>query len=443
MILNRIKYKLKTFFPRGLFARFFLIIILPLIIVQLVSISIFYKTHLQNVVKRISSDTVQKIIFVNNNFKTDTNFTDINYEVKFLKRKKISRKDIISNKIKSIFFNQEDFFMDTLSDKIKDPINLKTQGKFYIINIQKSNGILSIKINKRDVIIKTARIFVLWNIGLTFVLLIIALIFMKNQLKPIKNLKRYVKNFSINQNKHYFKPTGAKDIRELGLSFIDMEKRIKKFINQRTIMLAGISHDLRTPLTRMKLELEMMDNPSKSYLKEDIDYMEKIINQYLNFTKDTKNENRSLTNIYDFVRKILKDYKKINENVYLKNKNLNENEIVLLQQISFKRVIHNVLDNAFKFGTKAIITLSKSDNGKRIIINIEDNGCGVDEKVLNKLSEPFFKVDKSRNIENKGVGLGLAIAKDILLSNNATINFSKSTKYGGLDVKITLNTFYK
>jgi len=443
MILNRIKYRLKTFFPRGLFARFFLIIILPLIIVQLVSISIFYKTHLQNVVKRISSDTVQKIIFVNNNFKTDTNFTDINYEVKFLKRKKISRKDIISNKIKSIFFNQEDFFMDTLSDKIKDPINLKTQGKFYIINIQKSNGILSIKINKRDVIIKTARIFVLWNIGLTFVLLIIALIFMKNQLKPIKNLKRYVKNFSINQNKHYFKPTGAKDIRELGLSFIDMEKRIKKFINQRTIMLAGISHDLRTPLTRMKLELEMMDNPSKSYLKEDIDYMEKIINQYLNFTKDTKNENRSLTNIYDFVRKILKDYKKINENVYLKNKNLNENEIVLLQQISFKRVIHNVLDNAFKFGTKAIITLSKSDNGKRIIINIEDNGCGVDEKVLNKLSEPFFKVDKSRNIENKGVGLGLAIAKDILLSNNATINFSKSTKYGGLDVKITLNTFYK
>lgn len=441
--MRKIRFKLKKFFPKGLFLRFLLIIILPVFIVQLVSTYVFYQTHLQNVIKRISGDTIQKIVFVNNNFKNNNDFKDINFDVKFIRGKKIAKNDILKNKIKYIFFNQEKFFIETLITKIEEPIALKNNGDYYTIIIQKSNGVLNINVNKKELVVKTARIFILWNIGLSFLTLLIAIIFMKNQLKPIKTLKKHVKNFSLNQSKYYFKPSGAKEIRELGLSFIEMEKRIKNFINQRTIMLAGISHDLRTPLTRMKLELEMMDNSSNVYLSEDIEYMEKIINQYLNFAKNTKNENRSLINIYDYLNKLIKDYKKINNNLIFKNKNLTENEIVSIQALNLKRVMHNIFNNAFKFGTKAIITLSKSENNKRIIIDIEDNGPGVEDILLNKLSEPFFKVDKSRNIENKGVGLGLSIAKDILLSNNALINFKKSDKYGGLDVKITFNIFHK
>ena len=223
---------------------------------------------------------------------------------------------------------------------------------------------------------------------------------MKNQLKPIKLLKKHIANFSLNQKNSKFKPTGAKEIRELSVSFIEMEKRLKKFVNQRTIMLAGISHDLRTPLTRMKLELEMMDEPSKIYLEEDINYMQSIINQYLVFTKNINDGDKSIINIYNYINKFLKEYKKINKNITLKTKDINENELVLIQPLAFKRVLQNITDNALKFGNKALIKLIKTNN-KKIMISIDDNGPGVERKLLQKLCEPFFKADKSRNIDNK------------------------------------------
>ena len=280
----------------------------------------------------------------------------------------------------------------------------------------------------------------IWNIAISFLTLLIAIIFMKNQLKPIKLLKKHIANFSLNQKNSKFKPTGAKEIRELSASFIEMEKRLKKFVNQRTIMLAGISHDLRTPLTRMKLELEMMDEPSKIYLEEDINYMQSIINQYLVFTKNINDEDKSIINIYNYINKFFKEYKKINKNITLKTKDINENELVLIQPLAFKRVLQNITDNALKFGNKALIKLIKT-NDKKIMISIDDNGPGIERKLLQKLCEPFFKADKSRNIDNKGVGLGLSIAKDIILANNGIINFSKSKSLGGLNVQITLRLY--
>ena len=340
------------------------------------------------------------------------------------------------------FFDQERFFIQTLLQSIDEPLSIKEVDNNYIISIQKNNGVLDIIIPKKDLIVKTAEIFMMWNVALSIITLIIAIIFMKNQLKPIKLLKKHVKKFSLNQNTEYIKPTGATEIRELTIAFIEMEKRLKKFITQRTLMLAGISHDLRTPLTRMKLELEMMDKSSKKYLEEDINFMEKIINQYLNFTKELKNEDKQITNIYDYLKKYTKEYKKINKNISLKLSNIEETELILLQPLAFKRVLNNIVSNGFKFGgDKIIITLSKLN--KKIFINIEDNGQGVEDKYLEKLSEPFFKIDKSRNIEKSGVGLGLAVSKEIILANNGTINFSKSKKYKGLNVEMSFDMIFK
>lgn len=428
---------IKKYFPRRIFYRFLLIIVLPVVIIQLVSSYIFYQNHIQKVIKKISSDTIQKIIFINNNYKLNSDFNEINISVNFVKNFKIPKNKLLKKTDKYFFFNQEQFFIQSLLNGIKEPMAVNDIGDYYVISVQKNGGVLNITVIKKDLIVKTANVYMAWNVALSIITLLIAIIFMKNQLKPINLLKKHVKNFSLNQNIGIIKPTGAMEIRDLTISFIEMEKRLKKFINQRTIMLAGISHDLRTPLTRMKLELEMMSTPSKEYLAEDIEFMENIINQYLNFTKNIKNEDKSITNIYDYLDEYTTDYRKINKNIVLKTDNINGNELVFIQKLAFKRVLDNIVNNGFKFGTKVLITISKLN--KKIFINIDDNGCGVKEEFLEKLTEPFFKIDTSRNIDKKGVGLGLAIAKEIILANNGILKFDKSKKIDGLSVEIGLN----
>lgn len=432
--------KIKKYFPKRLFYRFILIIVLPVFIVQVVSTYVFYQTHLQNVIKRLSNATIQNIVFINKNYKDLDNIDNKNLKVYFKKNQKLKSKDIIKKTSNFLFFDQQQFFISSLLDLIDEPLSVKENNDDFIISFQKKNGILELHVNKKELIIKTARIFVMWNIAISILTVIIAIIFMKNQLRPIKLLKKHIANFSLNQKISKFKPSGAKEIRELSVSFIDMEKRLKKFINQRTMMLASISHDLRTPLTRMKLELEMMEDPSKEFLEEDINFMESIINQYLSFTKSINNEDKAIINIYNYLNKFIREYKKVNKNIIFRTKNIDENELVFIQPLAFKRVLQNIMDNALKFGDKATIKLVRTTN-KKIMIHIDDNGPGVEKKFLDKLCEPFFKTDKSRNIDKKGVGLGLSIAKDIVLANNGELNFNKSKSMGGLNVQITLKIY--
>ena len=432
--------KIKKYFPKRLFYRFILIIVLPVFIVQVVSTYVFYQTHLQNVIKRLSNATIQNIVFINKNYKDLDNIDNENLKVYFKKNQKLKSKDIIKKTSNFLFFDQQQFFISSLLDLINEPLSVKENDDDFIISFQKKNGILELHVNKKELIIKTARIFVMWNIAISILTVIIAIIFMKNQLRPIKLLKKHIANFSLNQKISKFKPSGAKEIRELSVSFIDMEKRLKKFINQRTMMLASISHDLRTPLTRMKLELEMMEDPSKEFLEEDINFMESIINQYLSFTKSINNEDKAIINIYNYLNKFIREYKKVNKNIIFRTKNIDENELVFIQPLAFKRVLQNIMDNALKFGDKARIKLIRTSN-KKIMIHIDDNGPGVEKKFLDKLCEPFFKTDKSRNIDKKGVGLGLSIAKDIVLANNGELNFNKSKSMGGLNVQITLKIY--
>ena len=432
--------KIKKYFPKRLFYRFILIIVLPVFIVQVVSTYVFYQTHLQNVIKRLSNATIQNIVFINKNYKDLDNIDNENLKVYFKKNQKLKSKDIIKKTSNFLFFDQQQFFISSLLDLIDEPLSVKENKDDFIISFQKKNGILELHVNKKELIIKTARIFVMWNIAISILTVIIAIIFMKNQLRPIKLLKKHIANFSLNQKISKFKPSGAKEIRELSVSFIDMEKRLKKFINQRTMMLASISHDLRTPLTRMKLELEMMEDPSKEFLEEDINFMESIINQYLSFTKSINNEDKAIINIYNYLNKFIREYKKVNKNIIFRTKNIDENELVFIQPLAFKRVLQNIMDNALKFGDKARIKLIRTSN-KKIMIHIDDNGPGVEKKFLDKLCEPFFKTDKSRNIDKKGVGLGLSIAKDIVLANNGELNFNKSKSMGGLNVQITLKLY--
>lgn len=427
---------LKKYFPRRIFVRFTLIIVLPVIIIQLISAYIFYQTHLKKVVNRISNGTLQKIAILNKNFNEKTNYTDIDIEMTFVKGKTLKKIDIIKKSDRYAFFEQEQFFISNLFNLIDEKFGVKDMNNFYLISIQKNNGVLEFLVSKKELTVKTDKIFIIWNIALSTITLIIALIFMKNQLKPIKILKKQIQNFSINQKIVSLKPSGAKEIRDLTISFLEMERKIKRFIDQRTMMLAGISHDLRTPLTRMKLELEFLESDVSNYLKEDIKYMENIVNQYLDFSKNIDKEEKGIVPIYDYLNSFIKEYKKIHHNLTFKIENIDKKEMVLIQKNAFKRVFQNILDNSYKFSTKAIVRLSKNNN--KIEINFDDNGDGVMEEELEKISEPFYKSKKSKNI-NEGVGLGLSIVKDIVFANNANIEFNNSKILSGFNVKITIN----
>lgn len=323
--------KLKKLAPKTLFARFLLIITLPTIIVQIVSIYIFYQRHWDVVSKRLSQNLVREIRLANSSFEKDIvlskNYTkalnkirrNYGFEVIFIKDAKLEQEHLLYKRYKPPFvFDSLKQFENELVTNLKAKMNLSEfNEKHFILKIQKPEGVLNFTINKKRIITITTTIFILWSVGIASITSLIAILFLRNQIKPIKKLTKVTKRFNINKDPD-FKPTGAKEIRELGITFVKMRKRIKKFVNERTVMLAAISHDLRTPLTRLKLQLAMMDQKQAKPMREDIEEMEKMINEYLSFAKGEQGEEYKKLKIKSYLQSIIKDYKEMNFNIKLR-----------------------------------------------------------------------------------------------------------------------------
>ena len=264
-----------------------------------------------------------------------------------------------------------------------------------------------------------------------FIMVIISLIFLKNQTRPITNLARAAERFGKGENIEEFRPSGALEIRQAGHEFDKMRKRIERHLNQRTEMLSGISHDLRTPLTRMKLQTAFIkDQDTVKKLTEDINEMEKMLNEYLQFTSSSYVEKDEMFNLSDLIREIISKYN--NDNIYLE----------LMPRVYFNgkknlvtRCINNLIDNAIKYAKKINVELNKKDNN--IFIKIEDDGPGIPEEHHKNVFKPFFRLDKSRSLNQSGVGLGLAIVEDVINSHGGSTFLGKS-KFKGLLIKVSL-----
>ena len=262
-------------------------------------------------------------------------------------------------------------------------------------------------------------------------MIIISLIFLKNQTRPITALAKAAERFGRGEEIEEFKPSGASEIRQAGYEFDRMRKRIMRHLNQRSEMLSGISHDLRTPLTRMKLQTAFIkEKDISNKLVEDINEMEKMLNEYLQFTSSSYIEKDELFNLSELIKEIVEKYNNqnltssINERVYLNGrKNL------------IKRCINNLIDNALKYGKKVYVELSKKSTN--VFIKIEDDGPGIPEKEYDNVFKPFYKIDKGRAETKSSVGLGLSIASDIIRSHGGNIKLEKS-KLKGLEVRIFL-----
>ena len=321
----------------------------------------------------------------------------------------------LRRELKTHFVN---YWFDTTS--IKEIIDLR---------IKYSNGYFQFFVPKNRVTNSSARIFALWITLPAILLIAIALIFLKNQTRPIINLAKASDKFGRGEDIDEFRPSGALEIRQAGYEFDRMRKRIMRHLNQRSEMLSGISHDLRTPLTRIKLQLAFIkDEQISKKLSDDVQEMEKMLNEYLQFASAGSTEKSEKFNLSDLIKNIIKKCE--NQNI---TSEINESIVMHGRKNLITRCINNLIENSIKYAKKVHIQLNKTNNNNIIII--DDDGPGIDEKEYDNVFKPFYKIDKSRGGAKSSVGLGLSIASDIVRSHGGNIILEKSPQEG-LRVKV-------
>ena len=427
----------KKILPKKLFYRALLIVAVPVIVLQLIITIVFFDSLWIKTNKGMTRALVNEIstfVEVYDNEKIDRNelknlfslFIDLNIE--FINKEFDSKYNerwfspidrTLRRELKSKF-NHGEYWFDTTSYK-----------ELIDIRIKYENGYFKFLVTKDRVTSSSARLFALWITVPAVIMVIISLIFLKNQTRPITNLARAAERFGKGEEIEEFKPSGALEIRQAGHEFDKMRKRILRHLNQRTEMLSGISHDLRTPLTRMKLQIAFIkDEELAKKLTEDINEMEKMLNEYLQFTSSSYTEKDEMFNLSELIEEVINKYD--NENI---KKDLLSRVYVNGRKNLINRCLNNIIDNALKYGDKIEIKLNKKNTN--LFINVDDNGPGISNKEYDNVFKPFYKIDKGRADSKSSVGLGLSIASDIIRSHGGNIGLEKS-KMGGLRVKIFL-----
>ena len=447
------KMKLKKLIPNSLYARFLLIIAIPILIIQVVSIYVFFYTHIDNISKHMARGVVAQISFIKDTYNKTKYRTFLNDLSKNININYAISKNAPSKTHSSI--NNSDYhyirpiidpynqFKKELRKNHMTPSAIYSSGvnnKTVIVEIPHNGNVILFEIPKKRLISSSVYVFTLWMALTAIITLTISLIFLKNQVRSIKQLSKAAEKLGRGLDNPQIKAYGSKEVRSLAISFKKMQERLTRQISQRTDMLSGVSHDLRTPLTRMKLQLEMMPQTDETNdLKSDIADMEKLVEEYLNFARNDDKEKAVTTNIQKFIQdKIIKYYAKMNKKIHT-HIQIEKQLKLSIKKLSLKRALINLIDNAFNHGEKVELIISESNSN--LIIMIDDNGPGIAKEERDKVIRPFYRIDNSRNLDKKsnssGSGLGLAIATDAITSQGGHIRLSESD-LGGLRVTIFL-----
>ncbi len=486
----------KYILPKTLLSRFAAIIIIPTLIAQFVIIQIFYYKHWYHVssyssriitreINSLLDDVINKKLelgtnIYNNNlqYSSDIMPDEIAYPLSEATDSIYSQKRYLSlsyevtklNKLPkfSDYYLQElEIFKNQMEDSVpnRSSIRLINDNKtieifmelllpkgFNLTRIDSVNSdddikILRIILPAKALINPSAFVFIMWFFFLGIFLLVISLIFTKNQIKSILELTKAAEKYGAGQNIEHYKPSGATEIRKAGIAFLRMKDRIERQNAKRTQMLAMISHDLKTPLTRMKLQVALMkDDEDKEELEHDIVTMENMIKSYLDFAKGEGGEEFKMVNIEKWIAEYLKNnWQNILDKTLLYEYNTAQEDTeghnhTIYAQIkphSFSRALSNIIENAIKYSSKAILTISSSE--EYIIISLEDNGIGIKDSEKKNVFKPFYRCDKSRGLDSSSsVGLGLAITQEIVQGHYGSVFLEDSKKLGGLKIEIRI-----
>ena len=429
---------LKKILPSGLFYRSLIIVAAPTIILQIVITIVFFDSiwiksnkgltrSLVGEIKMLSDiytgEDKEQIDYLTEQFRHNFDFV-INIKNEKLpnlsKERKYSPMDrSLRRELKSVFGSSNYWFNTIAYENIVE------------IKVKSNDKIIQILVPKEKIAPSSVRLFILWITLPSLLLISIAIIFLKNQTKPIVNLSKAAERFGKGDFVSGIRPSGASEIRKAAYEFDRMAKRIDRHLKQRSEMLSGISHDIRTPLTRLKLQLAMLSQKDISKkMSKDIDEMENMLNTYLQFAKSQVQEESVVTNINQLFREIMNEKK--NKNLHL---NLSNEIIFVSRKNALKRCFNNIIENGLNYATNVYISTAKSTN--RINIFIDDDGLGIPIDQYRNVFKPFYRLDKSRNLNQSGVGHGMSIAEDVVRSHGGSIELNES-RYEGLQVRISL-----
>lgn len=436
---------IKRFLPRSLLGRSLLILVTPILLIQLISAYIFLDNHWQKMLDRLAYAVAGEISVMVQAIEDDSSDDTIKRIQSYVSKsldlemsfQNGGRLEDIKTKTHAIW---EAIVADTLSEYLDEQISYPYkihadfEDKWVNVSVQLDRGILHVSLPERRLFSSSGYIFLIWMLGTSLLLSFVAVLFMRNQIRPIRRLAVASDWFGRGRDVQKFKLEGAIEVRQAGQAFLDMRRRIKRQVSQRTIMLAGVSHDLRTPLTRMKLQLEMMPECDDTQaMKDDIIHMQKMIDGYLDFARGDEGEHIVQASLNSLLGQIKDKFERQSVAIELNT----QSEIQLpLRATSFERCLSNIITNAGKYGTKVWITVRKSEDDRAEII-VEDNGSGLDESEYEEVFKPFYRVDSSRADSKGSVGLGLSIAMDIVHGHGGRIWLDKS-EHGGLKVSIRM-----
>ena len=436
MFFKENSIRLKNFLPKGLYPRSLLIIIVPVVVLQGILTFVFLDRHWQLVTRKLSSAVASEIatfidvapsLGINRIAQLSKDFYDV--KVNFISNQKLT-----INPPKPINL-VESTLSKELSRTIENNfwVDAHTYEKRVIVQIEKTEGIYEFIIPRRNVYATNSHIFLVWMVISSLLLVSVAVIFMRQQIKPIEKLSKAAQQFGLGKKMENFKPSGATEVRRAAEAYLKMQERIERFIEQRTLMLAGVSHDLRTPLTRLKLQLEMLaDDKTNTELLSDVNEMQKMLENYLDFAEDVTKEKATKIDLNSMIKEIIENEAIENKIINLNTKN--DSPIFFeCRSIAMKRCITNLLNNACSYGNNINVSLDKKKD--IISISIEDDGPGINKKDYDKAVKPFIRLDSSRNQNIPGSGLGLSISQDITSNHGGKLIMSRSDM-GGLKVQL-------
>ncbi|MDI1346738.1 MAG: ATP-binding protein [Pseudolabrys sp.] len=432
---RRLSRWLNGVMPKGLYARALLIIILPMVILQSVIAFVFMERHWNVVTQRLSAGVVQDIsalIDIYRNVPQDKDQTlvrNIAQQRLGLVVDFLPISEMPPPGPKPFFSLLDQTLSEELRKQIARPYWIDTVGKSALveIRIQLDNAVMRIYARRNAAYASNSEIFLLWMVGTSAVLLFVAIIFLRNQIKPILKLADAAEAFGKGRDAPNFRPRGAREVRRAAQAFIEMKTRVERAIEQRTTMLAGVSHDLRTVLTRFKLELALIDpSPEVEAMKKDIDEMARMLEAYLAFARGDLGESAAPTDMAAFLDELKDDAERHGHKATVL---FHGTPIVTVRPAAFKRCLANLVSNAARYASSIAITGHRDH--RYLTITVDDDGPGIPLAQREDVFKPFLRLDDARNQDEGGTGLGLAIARDIARSHGGDITLGDSP-LGGL-----------
>lgn len=431
---------LQRLWPRTLLSRALLIVVMPVIVAQLLSAYVFFESHWDQISKRLSLALAGEIVLLVEAVSGIPDAASRDWLLDAAARRleldvRMEPDAILPNAMSSLTSLEGELRRALISKQINKPVRVDERSRpgSIVVSVQLSHGVLTAVAPRGRLYSWTTLAFMLWNLGMSLILLGIATLFMRSQVRPVRRLARAADEFGKGRDVPDFRPEGAREIRQAAVAFIAMRNRIQRQIAQRTAMLAGVSHDLRTPLTRMKLELEMMTHcAAVTALQEDVVEMERMLNGYLSFARGEGAEKPEPADLVAMLTDAVRQARRKGGTVELTT----DGDLTLpLRPHAFQRCLSNLLDNALRYAER--VTVQAKRLGHIIEVVIDDDGPGIPPEKREDVFRPFYRLEESRNPETGGVGLGLAIARDVVRSHGGDILLDDSPQ-GGLRVRVRL-----